>query len=81
VMVYAIFPVRTYLDQRSSTQSREEELDVLSDANDRLAERAEELRDQETVEEIARRDYGLIFPGEEPYAVLPAPESSTTTTP
>jgi cell division protein FtsB len=80
VLVYAIFPVRTYLDQRSSTQSREEELDVLSDANQQMSERAEELREQETVEEIARRDYGLIFPGEEPYAVLPAPTGSTTTT-
>jgi cell division protein FtsB len=80
VLVYAIFPVRTYLDQRSSTQSREEELDVLSEANNQMSERAEELREQETVEEIARRDYSLIFPGEEPYAVLPAPTESTTTT-
>lgn len=81
VLIYAIFPVRTYLDQRSATQRTHEELDVLTEANERLADRAEQLRDDEVVEEIARRDYGLVLPGEEPYAVLPPPVGTTSTTP
>jgi cell division protein FtsB len=81
LLVYAIFPVRTYVDQRSARQQTEEELEVLTDANDELSNRARELREREVVEEIARRDYGLVFPFEEPYAVLPPPVGTTTTAP
>lgn len=80
VVVYGFFPIRTYLDQRAATQRAREQLDVISRENERLAEQAEELRDPETVEEIARRDYGLVFPGEESYGVLPPPVETTTTT-
>jgi cell division protein FtsB len=81
LLFYAIFPVRTILDQRSATGRSLEEREVLREANERLAERAEQLRDPEVVEEIARRDYGLVYPGEEPYAVLPPPVGTTSTTP
>jgi cell division protein FtsB len=81
VFVYSIFPVRTYLDQRAATQRARERLEIISQENERLADQAEELRDPETVEEIARRDYGLVLPGEESYGVLPPPEETTTTAP
>jgi len=81
VFVYSIFPVRTYLDQRAATQRARERLEIISQENERLADQAEELRDPETVEEIARRDYGLVLPGEESYGVLPPPEDTTTTAP
>jgi cell division protein FtsB len=81
VLIYAIFPVRTYLDQRAATQRARERIEVISQENERLAERAEELRDPETVEEIARRDYGLVLPNEESYGVLPPPAATTTTAP
>jgi cell division protein FtsB len=74
LLVYAVFPVRTYLSQRSDTNRAREQLDVLSEENDRLEQRADELRDPETVEEIARRDHNLVMPGEESYAILPPPE-------
>ena len=32
-----------------------------------------ELENPEAVEEIARRDYGMVYPGEEPYGILPVP--------
>jgi cell division protein FtsB len=76
VLVYAVFPVRTYLSQRSDTNRAREQLDVLSEENDRLEQRADELRDPETVEEIARRDHSLVMPGEESYAILPPPEQA-----
>ena len=74
LLVYAVFPVRTYLSQRSDTSRAREQLDVLSEENERLEQRADELRDPETVEEIARRDHNLVMPGEESYAILPPPE-------
>jgi cell division protein FtsB len=81
VLIYAVFPVRTYLDQRAATQRAREQVEVISQENERLAEYLEDLREAETVEEIARRDYGMVFPGEEPYAVLPPPAETTTTAP
>ncbi len=81
VLIYSIFPVGLYLDQRVASDRARERLEVISEENDRLAERADELRDPETVEEIARRDYGLVLPGEEPYGVLPPPAETTTTAP
>jgi cell division protein FtsB len=76
LLVYAVFPVRTYLSQRSDTNRAREQLDVLSEENERLEQRAKELRDPETVEEIARRDHALVMPGEESYAILPPPEQA-----
>jgi cell division protein FtsB len=75
LLLYAVFPVRTYLNQRSDTQRTREQLEVLSEENDRLEQRVDELREPETVEEIARRDHGLVMPGEESYAILPPPEA------
>ena len=76
LLVYAVFPVRTYLNQRSDTNRAREQLEVLSKENDRLELRADELRDPETIEEIARRDHNLVMPGEESYAILPPPEQA-----
>jgi cell division protein FtsB len=77
LLVYAVFPVRTYLNQRSETNRAREQLDVLSEENGRLERRADELRDPETIEEIARRDHNLVMPGEESYGILPPPEPAT----
>jgi cell division protein FtsB len=78
VLIYSVFPVRTYLDQRSATNRSEEQLDVLSEENDRLAERLERLREDEEIERLAREHYGLVLPGEEAYALTPPPEPTTT---
>jgi cell division protein FtsB len=80
MLLYAVFPVRTYLNQRAATERAREQIDVLSEENDRLEQRAEDLRDPETVEEIARRELGLVMPGEESYGIFPAPEEPATTT-
>lgn len=77
LLVYAVFPVRTYLSQRSDTNRAREQLDVLSEENERLEQRADELRDPETVEEIARRDHNLVMPGEESYGIMPPPDQTS----
>jgi cell division protein FtsB len=83
MLIYAVFPVRTYLNQRAATDRARDQIEVLSRENDRLENRAEDLRDPETIEELARRELGLVKPGEESYGILPAPppdDSATTTT-
>ena len=63
-----------------ATDRAREQIDVLSRDNDRLAERADDLRDEETIEEMARRELGLVKPGEESYGIFPAPEEEAPTT-
>jgi cell division protein FtsB len=69
----AVFPTRTYLEQRSATQRAEERRRVLQEQNELLQERVALLGTDEEIERLAREDYNLVRPGEEAYAVLPPP--------
>jgi cell division protein FtsB len=80
VSAYAVFPVHTWLNQRSDTQRAREQIDVLGEENERLERRADELRDPETIEEIARRDHGLVMPGEESYPIVLPPDAASDAT-
>ena len=57
----------------SDTAEAEERLDVLRDQNAAYEARIERLQTVEEIERLAREQYNLVFPGEEAYAVLPAP--------
>lgn len=80
LLIYAIFPVRTYLNLRNATDRAETQIEVLTEENQRLTEQQELLQRDEEVERRARRDFGWIYPDEDAYGILPAPETSTTTT-
>jgi cell division protein FtsB len=73
LLLVAILPTRTLLQQRRDTKAATVELRELRDHNAELAERARRLRDPREIEQLAREQYGLVRPGEEPYVVLPAP--------
>lgn len=72
-LAIGLFPTQTFLDQRSSTAEAEQRLAVLRAQNDAFEERLDRLRSDEEIERLAREQYNLAFPGEEAYAVLPAP--------
>ena len=69
-----VFPTRTWLDQRAALAEAQTELHELGAQRAALEQRVRELDSDEQIEEIARSQYGLVMPGEEAYAVLPAPE-------
>ena len=73
VLAFAVFPTSTYLDQRADTSEAEERLSVLRAQNEAYEERIARLETDEEIERLAREQYNLVFPGEEAYAVLPAP--------
>ncbi len=73
VLAFAVFPTSTYLDQRAGTAEAEERLAVLRAQNEAYEERIARLETTEEIERLAREQYNLVFPGEEAYAVLPAP--------
>jgi cell division protein FtsB len=72
VLVYAVFPTRAWLDQGAEITDRQTELVEIQAHNDVLEARVGLLHTTEEIERIARRDHGLVLPGEEAYAVLPA---------
>jgi cell division protein FtsB len=73
IMLLTVFPARTYLAQRRDVAAAERRLEVLSKENAQLAQRVEQLHTDEEIERIARDQYNLVLPGEEAYAILPAP--------
>jgi len=72
-LVYFIFPTTTWLDQRAEAAEVTETLRQLEVEQTELRESIARMRTDEEVERIARRDFNFVFPGEEAYAVLPAP--------
>ncbi len=68
-----VFPTRTYLAQRAETQRTQHQLDVLREQNDALSARVTALDTDAEIERIAREQFDLVRPGEEAFAILPAP--------
>jgi cell division protein FtsB len=72
VLAYAVFPTRAWVDQGAEINERQAELVELESRNVVLEERMVLLSTTHEIERMARRDHGLVLPGEEAYAVLPA---------
>ena len=73
VLFFALFPTRTWWQQRQETAAAEAEL---ADARAELAEvqaEQERLRDDEEIRRRAKEELGYVEPGEEAYNILPAP--------
>jgi len=78
LLFVGVFPTRTWLAQRKEHAAATEQLRVLEEQNELLASRVEALQSDAEIERLAREQYNLVRPGEEAYAVLPAPTSPTT---
>ena len=72
ILIWAIQPIRLWLDQREELSTKQQELTDIQSSNSSLEQRAEALQTPEQIELIARQNFGLIREGEEAYAVLPA---------
>jgi cell division protein FtsL len=71
-----VFPTRTWFQQRDEIAAAEKRLQVLDEQNQRLSARVNQLQTDAEVERIAREQYQLVRPGEEAFAILPAPGSA-----
>jgi hypothetical protein len=72
-LAIGLFPTQTFLDQRADTAEAEQRLAVLRAQNESFEQRLDRLATNEEIERLAREQYNLAYPGEEAYAVLPAP--------
>ena len=77
----AALPIRTWVDQRRATEEIQREV---TNAEVEVAELELKLALLETdaeVERMARENFDLVYPGEESYRILPAPEVAPTPDP
>jgi cell division protein FtsB len=72
-LALGVFPTRTYLERKQEVALAQQQVDNLTAANDEKQARVDRLQTDEEIEAIARGEYQLVMPGEEPYAVLPPP--------
>ena len=71
---YIMFvPARNYVSQQAATDDAETQLAQLDAQVADLEQRRVELEDPEQIEQVARERCNLGYPGEEVFAVLPAP--------
>lgn len=73
VLAIGLFPTHTFLAQRADTAEAQQRLAVLRQQNASFEKQLDRLGTNEEIERLAREQYNLAFPGEEAYAVLPAP--------
>ena len=73
VLFVAVFPTRTWLAQRQDLEATERKVAVLAAQNASLEARVTRLNTDAEIERLAREQYNLVRPGEEAYAILPAP--------
>ena len=71
VLFVAVFPARTYLDQRHQRQEVAAQIKATDAKNKALEQRVRTLNTDAEVERLAREQYNLVRPGEEAYAILP----------
>jgi cell division protein FtsB len=76
-----VFPTTAVLDQRSKLSDAKERLSVLKEQTRRLAEESKRLESDGEIERIARDRFNMVKPGEQAWAVVPAPTTTTTTPP
>lgn len=67
----AVLPAKTWFSQRDKMQAAEAELSQIEAETAELQRVYERLGTDEEVELRARRDFDLVFPGEESYRIVP----------
>jgi cell division protein FtsB len=75
LIALAILPVRSWTTQKQATQQTLEELARVQGEVAELQAKLDLLQTDDEVERMARENFDLVFPGEESYRILPAPEA------
>jgi len=78
ILFVFVFPTRSYLDQRREVGSKHHDVNVLKEQNDKLAAEVNQLQTPAEIERMAREQFHMVFPGEQPFNVSPAATTTTT---
>ena len=71
LLVLVVFPTRSYLQERANVSNAAHQLQAVDAQNRQLTDQIGRLNSDAEIERLARKDYGLVKPGEEAYAILP----------
>jgi cell division protein FtsB len=69
--VFAVAPIRGFLDQRAHLADLQQQASQLAAQNRTLQRRIAELHDPQTLERLARECLGMVSPGEVGFVVIP----------
>jgi len=78
-VVFAVAPMRAYLNQRAELADLQRQTDQLQEQNTELERRIADLNDPATLERLARECLGMVEPGE--IAFVPIPKGRAPTPP
>ena len=81
IVLVSSFPIGTLLSQHSQLSDTAAQLSRLKAANHTLSVQAQRLAQPSTVANLARRDYGLVSPGQRAYEILPPASGSVSPPP
>lgn len=73
IVFIGVYPSRTWLAQQDSLNRANHQLEVLKQQDAALAAQVAALKTDSEIERLARERFNLVRPGEESYAVNPAP--------
>jgi cell division protein FtsB len=80
LLFVVVFPVQAWMRQRSDLSASQHRLTVIRAERQRLERAAHRLNDPSEIERLARELYGMVRPGEQAWATVPGPPTTTTTT-
>jgi cell division protein FtsB len=81
LLFVVVFPVQAWMRQRDDLRTSERRLEVIREERQRLERAAQRLDDPKEIERLARELYGMVRPGEQAWAAVPGPSTTTTTLP
>lgn len=67
----AVLPARTWLSQRENMSEAQAELEQIEADVDALESELDLLSTEDEIERLARKDFDLVYPGEESYRIVP----------
>lgn len=75
-----VFPTSAVLHQRGQLKDAQQRLSVLKEQTARLSEQSKRVLSDDEIERLARDRFNMVRPGEQAWAIVPAPAPTTTTT-
>lgn len=74
---FVVFPLRTYVEQRSMVANKSAEFATLADANEQLQIEVNDLKTPDGIRNAARTQLGYILPGEQRLTLVQMPALPT----
>jgi cell division protein FtsB len=74
----AVYPLRQYVSQQDRIERLQAKQQALAAENARLETERKRLQDPAYVQQLAKRDYHVVSPGEEAWVVTGTPPASAT---